>query len=136
MVILIKHWTSKHSNPEWVGYFIKSMVMHVIICIPLGILLCADCMNYLELITQDYFVILLVYHMSNITLNVHLLGLLTMQSFNKKVNILVKMCISNTLCVTGCKISNILCDYKISMYDIMYGNNVCAFNNEQVKYNI
>ncbi len=26
-----------------------SMVMHVIICIPLGILLCVDCMNYLEL---------------------------------------------------------------------------------------
>ncbi len=57
-----------------------SMVMHVNICIPLEILLCIDCMNYLELLTQDYFVILLIYHMSNITLNVDLLSLLTMQS--------------------------------------------------------
>ncbi len=56
-----------------------SMVMHVIICIALGILLCADCMNYLELLTQDYFVILLIYHILNITLNVDLLSLLTMQ---------------------------------------------------------
>ncbi len=56
-----------------------SMVMHVIICIPLGILLCTDSMNYLELLTQDYFVILLSYHISNITVNVDLLRLLTMQ---------------------------------------------------------
>ncbi len=55
------------------------MVMHVIICIPLGILLCTDCMNYQELLTQDYFVILLICHISNITLNVDLLSLLTMQ---------------------------------------------------------
>ncbi len=56
-----------------------SMVMHVIICISLGILLCADCMNFLELLIQDYFVILLIYHILNITLNVDLLSLLTMQ---------------------------------------------------------
>ncbi len=56
-----------------------SMIMHVIICIPLGILLYTDCMNYLELLTLDYFVILLIYHMSNITINVDLLSLLTMQ---------------------------------------------------------
>ncbi len=36
------------------------------------------------------------------------------------------MCISNRLSVTGCNISNILCEYKISIFDIMYGNNVCA----------
>ncbi len=36
------------------------------------------------------------------------------------------MCISNTLSVTECNISNILCEYKISIFDIMYGNNVCA----------
>ncbi len=56
-----------------------SMEMHVIICISLGILLCADSMNYLELLTQDYFVILLIYYMSNITLNVDLLSWITMQ---------------------------------------------------------
>ncbi len=56
-----------------------SIVVHVIICVPLGILLCTDCMNYPELLTQDYFVILLIYHMSNITLNVDLLSLLKMQ---------------------------------------------------------
>ncbi len=56
-----------------------SMEMHVFICIQLGILLRADCMNYLEQITQDYFVILLMYHISNITLNVDLLSLLTIQ---------------------------------------------------------
>ncbi len=48
------------------------------------------------------------------------------KSCNKKVNVLAKMCIGNTLSVTGCYISNILCEYKISMFDIMYGNNVCA----------
>ncbi len=36
------------------------------------------------------------------------------------------MCISNTLSVTGCNLSNILCEYKISIFDIMYGNNFCA----------
>ncbi len=40
------------------------------------------------------------------------------------------MCIINTLSVTGCNISNILCDYKISIFDIMYGNNVCALLNK------
>ncbi len=74
-----------------------SMVMHVIICIPLAILLSTDCMNYLQLLTQDYFVILLIYHISNITLNVDLLSLLTMQT-------------------TGRNISNILCEYKINIF--------------------
>ncbi len=55
------------------------MVMNVINFKPLGILLCAGCMNNLELLTQDYFVILLIYHISNITLNVDLLRLLIMQ---------------------------------------------------------
>ncbi len=32
-----------------------------------------------------------------------------------------------TLSVTGC---NILCEYKISIFDIMYGNNVCALMNK------
>ncbi len=36
------------------------------------------------------------------------------------------MCICNTHYVTSCNISLILCDYKISIFDIMYGNNVCA----------
>ncbi len=49
-----------------------SMVMHVIICI--RILLCTDCMTYLELLTQDYLEILLIYHMSNINLTVDLLS--------------------------------------------------------------
>ncbi len=40
------------------------------------------------------------------------------------------MCITNTLSVTGCNISNILCEYKISLFDIMYGNNVCALMNK------
>ncbi len=48
------------------------------------------------------------------------------KSCNKKVKFLDKMCISNTLSVTGCNISNILCEYKISIFDIMYENNVCA----------
>ncbi len=39
-------------------------------------------------------------------------------------------CISNTLSVTGCNISNILCEYKISIFDIMYENNVCALMNK------
>ncbi len=69
------------------------------------------------------------------------------KSCNKKVKFLAEMCISNTLSVTGCKISNILCEYKISIFDIMYGNNVCALmnksntksnniGNEKWKYNI
>ncbi len=108
-----------------------SIVMHVIICIPLGILLCTDCMNYLELLTQDYFVILLIYHMSNITLNVDLLILLTMQPnhVTRMLFFLAKMCIGNTLSETGCNISRFLCEYKISLFDIMYGNNVCALMN-------
>ncbi len=40
------------------------------------------------------------------------------------------MCISNSHSVTGCNISNILCEYKISNFDIMYGNNVCALMNK------
>ncbi len=40
------------------------------------------------------------------------------------------MSISNTLSLTVCNISNILCEYKISMFDIMYGNNVCALMNK------
>ncbi len=47
-----------------------------------------------------------------------------------KVKFLAKMCISNTLSVTGCNISNILCDYKISIFDIMYGDNICALMNK------
>ncbi len=43
-----------------------------------------------------------------------------------KVKFLAKMCISNTLSVIGCNISNILCTYKISIFYIMYGNNVCV----------
>ncbi len=48
------------------------------------------------------------------------------------------MCISNTFSVTGCNISNILCEYKISMFDIMYGNNVCALMDKSntTSYNI
>ncbi len=49
---------------------------------------------------------------------------------NKKVKFLATMCISNTFSVTGCNISNILCEYKISIFDIMYRNNVCAFMNK------
>ncbi len=52
------------------------------------------------------------------------------KSCNKKVNCLAKMCITNTLSVTGCNISNILFEYKISLFDIMYGNNVCALLNK------
>ncbi len=48
------------------------------------------------------------------------------KSCKKKVKFLAKMCISNTLSVTGCNILNILYEYKISNFDIMYGNNVCA----------
>ncbi len=69
------------------------------------------------------------------------------KSCNKKVKFLAKMCISNTLSVTGCNISNISCEYRISIFDIMYGNNVCALmnksntksnniGNEKWKYNI
>ncbi len=43
------------------------------------------------------------------------------------------MCISNTLSVTGCNISNILCEYIISIFDIMYGNNVCALMNKSIQ---
>ncbi len=32
--------------------------------------------------------------------------------------------------MTGCNISNIFCEDKISMFDIMYGNNVCALMNK------
>ncbi len=39
------------------------------------------------------------------------------------------MCIINTFSVTGCNISNILCEYKISLFDIMYGYNVYALMN-------
>ncbi len=40
------------------------------------------------------------------------------------------MCVSNTLSITGCNISNILYQYKISLFDIMYANNVCASMNK------
>ncbi len=52
------------------------------------------------------------------------------KSCNKKVYFLTKICISNTLSVTGCNISNILCEFKISIFDIMYGNNVCGLINK------
>ncbi len=52
------------------------------------------------------------------------------KSCNKKVKFLAKMCISNTLSVTGCNISNILREYKISIFDIMYGNNICVLMNK------
>ncbi len=55
------------------------------------------------------------------------------KSCNKNVTFLAKMCISNTLSVTGCNISNMLCEYKISIFDIMYGNNVCALMNKSNK---
>ncbi len=72
------------------------------------------CMNDLELLTQDYFVILLICHISNITLNVDLLSFVNnaTKSCNKKVKFLAKMFISNTLSVTDCNISNMLCEYK------------------------
>ncbi len=44
--------------------------------------------------------------------------------------VLAKLCIYNTLSVTGCNILNMLCEYKISLFDIMYGNNVCALMNK------
>ncbi len=40
------------------------------------------------------------------------------------------MCVRNILSVISCIISNILCEYKISIVDIMYGNNVCALMNK------
>ncbi len=40
------------------------------------------------------------------------------------------MCISKTLSVTGCNISNILYEYSISIIDIMYGNDVSALMNK------
>ncbi len=55
------------------------------------------------------------------------------KSCNKKVNFLAKMCISNTLSAAGCNISNILCEYIISIFDIMYGNNVCALMNKSIQ---
>ncbi len=59
------------------------------------------------------------------------------KSCNMKVNSLAKMCISNTLSVTGSNISNILCEYKTSIFDIMYRNNVCALmNKSNIKSNI
>ncbi len=122
MKLLVTHGYRFYGSPH-----VTSMVMHVINCILLGILLCIDCMNYLILLTQDYFVILLIYYISNITLNVDLLSLLTMQP--NHVIYLAKMCISKTLSVTGCNISNITCEYKISIFYIMYGNNVCALVN-------
>ncbi len=69
--------------------------------------------------------------MSNITLNVDLLSLLTMQPnhLTRRLLFLAKMCVSNQLSVTGCTISNMICEYKISMFDILYGNNVCALMN-------
>ncbi len=51
------------------------------------------------------------------------------KSCNNKVNIFGKLCINNTLSVTGCNISNILCHYKIILFDIMNGNNVYALMN-------
>ncbi len=54
----------------------------------------------------------------------------TTKSCNKKVRFLSKMCIRNTLSVTGCNISNILCEYKISIFNLMYGDNVCALMNQ------
>ncbi len=78
--------------------------------------------------------------MSNITLNVDLLSLLAMQPnhVTRRLFLLAKMCTTNTLSVTSCNISNILCEYKISMFDIMYGNNVCALMNKSntTSYNI
>ncbi len=52
------------------------------------------------------------------------------KSCKKKVKFLAKMCISNTFSITGCNISNILSEYKINIFDIMYGNNVCALMNK------
>ncbi len=44
----------------------------------------------------------------------------------RRLIFLAKMCISNTLSIAGCNISNILCEYKISIFDIMYVNNAYA----------
>ncbi len=52
------------------------------------------------------------------------------KSCNKKVKVLAKMCISNILSVTGCNISNILCEYKISIFYIKYLNNVVVLMNK------
>ncbi len=38
--------------------------------------------------------------------------------------------VNNTLSITGCNILNILCEYKISLFDIMYENNICALMNK------
>ncbi len=96
-----------------------SMVMHVIICITLELprivhtrLLCniTNLPHVNHTIKYRFFIFFI-----NAT-----------KSCNKKVKFLAKMCICNTLSATGCNISNILCEYKISIFDIMYGNNVCA----------
>ncbi len=112
--------------------YASSMVMHVIICIPLGILLCTD-LNELPRTAHTRL-------LCNITNLPHIKHNLkcrfikivnnATKSGNKKGKILAKMCISNTFSVTGCNISNILREYKISIFDIMYGNNVYALMNK------
>ncbi len=52
------------------------------------------------------------------------------KSCNNKMKFLAKICISNTFSLTGCNISNILCQYKISIFDIFFVNNVCGLMNK------
>ncbi len=45
-----------------------------------------------------------------------------------------KIYINNILSAIGCDISNILCEYKINVFDIMYGNNVRALHHCYVSH--
>jgi len=46
-------------------------------------------------------------------------------STNSKVSYLAKLCVSNTLSITGNNVSNILCEYNIKMTDIVSHKNAC-----------
>ncbi len=94
-------------------------------------------MTYLELLTQDYFVIFLIYHISNVKCKFIKFVNNAIKSSNNKVNFVAELCINSTLSAAGCNISNILYEYKISMFDIMYGNNMCCLMNKsdtKIKY--
>jgi hypothetical protein len=43
-------------------------------------------------------------------------------SANERVSFLAKLCMTNTLSVTGSNVSNILCEYNLCMSDIISGN--------------
>ncbi len=74
MKLLVTHGYSFYGSSLW--DFHGNTCNHLY---SIAIFLCTDCMNYLELLTQNYLVILLIYHMSNTIFNVDLLSLLTMQ---------------------------------------------------------